>query len=146
MAELKDDIAAERDALRAENGRLRAQLAAAGRPAGVVTPAHTFQLSEGDRQELAARGVLNVGGRMRTADEVRELLGDGQQDVDLGDATPPPAGPGEPSRGSVRGVDYVYPSVAPGVIDPEVAGTPGIVGPAAEPDQHGQLDDAPNPE
>lgn len=133
MTELKEDIAAERDQLKAENDLLRAQLAAAGRPAGAVQPTHTFQLSEGDRQELAIRGEINVGGRMLTADQVAEKLGPNQQGIDLGDATPPPAGPGEAPRSAVRGVDYVYPSVAPGQIDPAVAGTPGISGPAGEP-------------
>lgn len=135
MAESKDDIAAERDALREENDRLRAQLAAAGTGARVVTPQHTFQLSEGDRQELAARGAVNIGGVLLGRDDVRARLGDSQQGIDLGD------GPVDPAveqvlaqrRGGagVAGVDYVYPSVAPGQIDPAVAGTPGISGPAA---------------
>lgn len=132
MPELKDEIAAERDRLKAENAQLRAQLAAAGRPAGAVQPEHTFQLSEGDRQDLVANGQVAVNGRMMNADEVAKLLGPDQQDVDLGDATPPTPGPGEPPRSAVRGVDFVYPSVAPGKIDPAVAGTPGINGPAAD--------------
>lgn len=133
MTELKEDIAAERDRLKTENEKLRAQLAAAGRPTGAVQPTHRFQLSEGDRQELAARGEINVNGRMLNAHQVADLLGPNQGDVELGDATPPPAGPGEAPRSAVRGVDYVYPSVAPGQIDPAVAGTPGINGPAGEP-------------
>jgi hypothetical protein len=140
MTELKEDIAAERDQLRQENNRLRAQLAAAGAAPRGYAPAQTFQLSEGDRQELAARGIVNVGGRMRTAEEVREMLGDDQQGVELGDAEPPAGMAGGRDAGSVAGVDYVYPSVAPGQIDPAVAGTPGISGPAA-PDQHGASDD-----
>lgn len=133
MAETKDDIAAERDALREENNRLKAQLAAAGGSTQPYAPAQTFQLSEGDRQELAANGVVNVAGRMRTADEVRAMLPENQAGVDLGTAVVPdhirPVGR-EP--GATPGVDYVYPSVAPGQIDPAVAGTPGISGPAGE--------------
>jgi hypothetical protein len=131
MAETKDDIAAERDKLREENNRLKAQLAAAGGSVQPYAPQQTFQLSEGDRQELAARGVVNVGGRMRTAAEVREMLPDSQRDVDLGDA-PVPNLPAGREQGATPGVDYVYPSVAPGQIDPAVAGTPGISGPAAD--------------
>lgn len=138
MAETKDDIAAERDQLRAENVQLRAQLAGQGR---VVQPVHTFQLSEGDRQELATRGEVNIDGRMMTAADVEKKLSENQRNVDLGDAEPPAAGPGEAPRSAVRGVDYVYPSVAPGQIDPAVAGTPGIHGPAAD-GQHGASDDA----
>jgi hypothetical protein len=134
MAETKDDIAKDRDRLKAENEALRRQLAAAGGgPGRVVAPQQTFMLSEGDRQELAARGVVNVGGRLLTADEVRARLPEGQRDVDLGDA-PVPADLDRirgRSSNAVEGVDFIYPSVAPGQIDPSVAGTPGISGPAA---------------
>jgi hypothetical protein len=41
-------------------------------------------------------------------------------------ATLPARGPG------VAGVDYVWPSVERGKIDPAVAGTPGISGPSAD--------------
>lgn len=136
MAETKSDIEAERDALREENQRLQAELAAVGRPAGPVAPRQTFLLSEGDRQELASRGAVNIGGRLRGRDEVAAMLGDGQQGVDLGDGPVDPAmqalldrqGP----REGVPGVTHVWPSVEPGKIDPAVAGTPGISGPAAE--------------
>jgi hypothetical protein len=84
MAETKEDITAERDALRDENAQLRAQLAAATAP-GPAAPAHRFQLSEGDRAELAAHGRANIGGKLMTRDAVRELLGDDQAHVDLGD-------------------------------------------------------------
>jgi hypothetical protein len=135
VAETKDDIAQERDRLRAENETLRAQLTAAGAPR-VVAPTQTFVLSEGDRQELAARGVLNVGGRMRTRDEVRAMLGDKQREVDLG-TVEPDAGTlstlaQQRKQGATPGVDYVWPSVAPGQIDPAVAGRPGISGPSAD--------------
>ena len=56
MAETKDDIAAERDALRAENEKLRAQLAAAS--VGTV-PAPKPYLTEGERQDLITFGVTN---------------------------------------------------------------------------------------
>lgn len=133
MAETKDDIAAERDALRADNERLRAELAR-GLPGRVDVPQHRFQLSEGDRQELVQRGVVNIGGRLFTREEVEAKLGDDQRGIDLGDAVPDPlvVAQARRERGNVRGVDYVYPSVAAGEIDPGAVGTPGVSGPAAE--------------
>lgn len=133
MAETKEEITAQRDQLRAENENLRGQLAAAGVQRGAYQPAQQFQLSEGDRQELATRGVVNIGGRMLTRDEVAAKLGDKQPSdrVDLGDAEPPAGTTAAARNAAVEGVDFIYPSVAPGVIDPAVAGTPGINGPAA---------------
>lgn len=134
----KEEIAAERDALRAENENLRGQLAAAGaaRP-GVQAPVqHTFQLSEGDRQQLEITGVINVGGKLLTKAEVVKLLGKDQKNVPIADApaatrVDPDKLPDRTGKG-VEGVDYVYPSVARGEIDPAVAGTPGISGPPAQ--------------
>jgi hypothetical protein len=122
--------------LEAENRRLRAQLAAAGRPAGAATPAHTFQLSEGDRQELEIRGVINYGGRVMTKADVEKAMREaGQEGVEIADApaeTKVAVGPNVDTGPGVRGIDFVYPSVARGQIDPAVAGTPGISGPAAD--------------
>jgi hypothetical protein len=86
MAETKEEIAAERDRLRADNDRLREQLAAATTP-GPAAPAHRFQLSEGDRSALEAHGWANIGGKRVTAEQVRELLAetDDQQHVVIGD-------------------------------------------------------------
>lgn len=134
MAETKDDIAAERDALKRENDNLRAQLAARGQAPATGTPQHTFMLSEGDRQELVQRGVVNINGRLMTRDDVRAEMGDRGKNVDLGTAEPDPQLLKSAERTSIRGFDYVYPSVEPGKIDPEVAGTPGINGPAADTD------------
>lgn len=124
------------DELRAENARLRAQLAAAGRTAGAPAAQHTFQLSEGDRQELEIRGVINYGGRAMTKDDVEaEMVKAGQRGVEIADApaeTRIELGPEIATGPGVRGIDYVYPSVARGKIDPDVAGTPGISGPAAD--------------
>lgn len=132
MGDQQDKI----ERLEADNERLRVQLAAAGRPAGAVTPQHTFQLSEGDRQELEIRGVINYGGRAYTKADVEAAMAEsGQRGVKIADA---PAAtrvdaPGVAATGpGVRGIDFVYPSVERGKIDPAVAGTPGINGPAAD--------------
>jgi hypothetical protein len=130
MAETKDDITAERDALRAENENLRGQLAAAGTNRSAA-PQHRFVLSEGNRAELVTYGVTNINGRRMTREDVEAELGDGQHGVDLGEATPVDA-PVPARGGAVEGVDFIYPSVAPGQIDPAVAGLPGINGPAAK--------------
>lgn len=134
MAETKEDIAAERDLLREENEQLRSQLtqATAAPTAAPYAPSARFVLSEGDRQELVQHGQVNINGRMRTADEVRSMLDDDQRGIDLGSAKPPVQPTALQERGAVRGVDYVWPSVAPGEIDPAVAGQPGISGPAAD--------------
>lgn len=131
MSETKDQIAEERDRLRLENEQLRGQLAAAG--AGrAYAPAAQFILSEGNRQELLAHGVTTIGGRRVTREQVEEATAgnDRYANVDLGDVDPDAQPAGRPNLG-IPGVDYVYPSVRPGRIDPAVAGTPGINGPAA---------------
>lgn len=115
--------------LRRENAQLRAQLSAAGR---VRAPAHTFQLSEGDRQELLVSGFVNINGVRRSREEVAEMLEPAQEGVDLGDKDPVDGqGMGPVERSAIRGVDYIWPSVEPGFIDPDVAGTPGVNGPSA---------------
>ncbi|MEV6348568.1 hypothetical protein [Actinoplanes sp. NPDC051851] len=89
MAETKEEISAERDRLRTENESLRAQLAASNKVTldftGTALVPHRFQLSEGDRAELEMRGQVNIGGKLMTRDEVRELLDEDQRDVILGD-------------------------------------------------------------
>ena len=109
MAETKDDIAAERDLLRERVRQLEAEQATAGR---VVTPRQTFQLSEGERQDLVANGVLNVAGRLRTRDEVAAMLDGSQTGVELGDQPPSPtllAVVGQQrAQGATPGVDFVY--------------------------------------
>lgn len=54
----KAEIAAERDELRDELDKLRAQLATAGGPAAPYKPFRPH-LSEGERQDLLANGVTN---------------------------------------------------------------------------------------
>jgi hypothetical protein len=135
MAETKDKIAADRDRLATENVALKAQLEAAGRPG--PTTQHVFQLSEGDRQELEIRGVVAIGGRLMTKADVEKAMAEaGQKGVKIKDAPPETAvkiTDSTPGRGpGVEGVDYIYPSVERGKIDPAVAGTPGISGPAAD--------------
>lgn len=126
--------------LQADNDRLQAQLA--GTPAAyvgrVAVPQHTFQLSEGDRQELEIRGAINVNGRLMTRDDVIAAMEEaGQRGVTIAEAPESTRldertiAQAKAERTGVRGVNYVYPSVAPGKIDPAVAGTPGITGPAA---------------
>jgi hypothetical protein len=139
MSETKEEIAAERDALRAEvdtlnaeRDRLAGELAAAGagrRPAAQ----HTFQLSQGQLTELESFGVTNVDGVQHTTEEVRGMLTGDQAGLEIAEASAPAAAPAVAvDRGEPRyGVDFVYPSVEPGKIDPAVAGTPGISGPAA---------------
>lgn len=114
--------------LRAENEALRNTLRdATTRSANA--PAHVFQLSEGARQELALSGVANVGGRLMTVDDARAAVArtEDQRDVDV--AGPDRTVPALPDRGpAVYGVDYVYPSVQPGVLAPEAVGQPGVSG------------------
>lgn len=130
MAETKDQISAERDALRAENENLKGQLAASG--GRVYQPAATFQLTEGARQELLANGVTVIGGqRMTVADVYDRLSPEERESVDLGDKEPVDAAAARTPHTAIPGVDFIYPSVAPGKIDPKVAGTPGISGPPA---------------
>jgi hypothetical protein len=131
----KDELADQLAAAQAENASLRAQLAAPGTTRPYQAP-YTFQLSEGDRQELEAHGAVNIGGRMMTKDDVvKAMAAAGQKGVEIADAPEatridasalPGRGPG------IAGIDFVYPSVERGKIDPKVAGTPGINGPAAD--------------
>jgi hypothetical protein len=138
----KADLEQRLAAAQAENENLRGQLVAA---TGLATagrtyqPAQTFFLSEGDRQELERHGVANIGGRLMTVDQVRAELAksDTQSGVEIGDPKPgtdrreiAKAALSQPAN--IRGVTYVYPSVADGLIDPAVAGTPGITGPAGK--------------
>lgn len=134
MAETPKEIAEDRDRLRAENENLRGQLAAAGAArVGTAAPAqHVFQLSQAQLNELETTGFTNVGGRRVGTDEVRKMLGKDQRGVEIAKPSNPVApAPVRERQAAVPGVDFVYPSVAPGQIDPAVAGTPGISGPAA---------------
>jgi hypothetical protein len=136
MPENKDEIAAQRDALLAENKRLRDQLAAAAvAPRAGNVPAPKPYLTEGERQDLITFGVttdVHTGQRLNLH-QARDLY----PDADLSGASDTAVAAAErdnteaQQRTAVRGVDYVWPSVAPGKIDPAVAGTPGINGPAA---------------
>lgn len=132
---MAETVKEERDRLAQENSILRSQLAAAG--GRVATPQYTFQLSEGERQELEILGVINKGGRAMTKEDVEaEMAAAGQTGVTIKDApaeTKIPVDANTPGRGpGIRGFDYVYPSVERGKIDPAIAGTPGISGPPAD--------------
>jgi hypothetical protein len=132
MSETKEEIAAQRDQLQAEVEQLRGQLAAAGANR-VAAPTHTFELSQGQLADLEAWGVTTVGGVQRTTEEVRAMLTGDQSGIEIKEASAPAATLPVVDRGEPRyGVDFVHPSVAPGVIDPAVAGQPGISGPAAD--------------
>ena len=131
-------MAQTKEQLQKENEALRAQLAAVG-GGRVAAPAHTFQLSEGDRQDLELYGVINYGGRQLTkADVEAEMAKAGQRGVEIADAPDATRVQVDPARMAAgpgqRGIDFVYPSVERGLIDPAVAGTPGINGPAADSD------------
>lgn len=123
------DAPSELVSLRQENARLRAQLAATGRTAALAAE-HTFVLSEGARQELLATGRATIDGRSYTRAEVEAELGrsETQGGVDLEGAPDPAPLPVAPAPTNIRGVDFVYPSVARGELDPAVAGAPGISG------------------
>lgn len=133
----KAAAAEEVERLRAENESLRGQLAAAGAPRGVGrVPAPKPYLTEGERQDLITFGVttnVHTGQRMNLH-QAAELY----PDVDLSAASDAATAAADrdqaeaaKGRPAIRGVDFVYPSVAPGQIDPAVAGAPGINGPAA---------------
>jgi hypothetical protein len=98
-------------------------------------PSAKFTLSEGDRAELEMRGVANVNGHLMTRDEVKAKLDESQPGhrVELGTAGPADVKAADRARrGCVEGIDFVWPSVDCGYIDPAVAGTPGINGPSAD--------------
>lgn len=145
MSETKDEIAAQRDALVAENERLKGELAAAragGASPAMVTlaaPAPDF-LSEGDRQAMEINGVVN------RATDGRELLASdfgidvkteqGRANLERAQARK------AEGRTAIRGVDYVYPSVAPGVLDvdaPVRGAQPASAVPAVVPDSDAQV-------
>jgi hypothetical protein len=130
MAEqTKADLEAEIARLTKDNENLRGQLAAAGaRPPAAQ---HQFLLSEGQRQELALNGNVLVNGQYLTADQVVSKLGPDQQGLELDVPDKARELPREVTRDKVAGIDYVYPSVAYGQVDPAVAGQPGVHGPAA---------------
>lgn len=141
MAETKDELAARAREQEAEIERLRGQLAAAGATPATAAPAR-FLISEADRQDLLARGYATIGGRVLLLREVRELLDASQAGVPLDDPAPEILAEAERVVGALRvgrpaegagapHVDFVYPSVARGVIDPAAAGAPGVTGPSA---------------
>jgi hypothetical protein len=131
----KAALEAELASAKQELELMRGQLAAAGadRPDKAAAGKHVFFLSEGVRQELEMFGVANVDGQLMTADAVRARLTGDQEGVEIKEAAPELArqAPEVLVRPGVPGVDFVYPSVARGEIDPAVAGRPGINGPAA---------------
>ena len=129
-----ESLRAELDAARAERDELKAQLFNLGGPVRTpIVPVHRFAVSEGERQELEMYGVATVNGRLMSTEEVRKAAAAVGLAIVIKDAAPELKRelPVRVEREGVYGVDYVYPSVAPGLIDPRVAGTPGVSGPAA---------------
>ncbi len=127
MAETKDQIEAQRDDLlrqaadqQAEIERLQGELAAAraggGSPAR-VTLAEPVGLSEGDRQALRVAGVVTnpATGKLELASDhgIEVVTVDGRAALERAQKDR------AEGRGAIRGVDFVYPSVAPGVLAPE---------------------------
>lgn len=121
MAPTKDELEAENAQLREELDRTRGQLTEARAGLGgvqrVTFPTSPgFQLSEGIRQDLEQQGVArdpNTGAELLASDfdvEVRTAAGR----LNLEQAQQRRAKLGD--RPGIRGVDYVYPSVAPGVL------------------------------
>jgi hypothetical protein len=119
MPETKDDLTAQRDTLLAENERLRGELAAArvgaASPARVTlaTPDPNF-LCEGDRQALEINGVVNsaTSGKQLLASDfgVTVKTEQGRENLKRAQAQT------TQEREGIRGVDFVYPSVARGVL------------------------------
>lgn len=135
----KAALEADNKRLQDENERLRSQLvearsahgAVAGSPARVTFAGRPefrggTKLSEGERQQLELDGVISDvhGGGMLYADDfgVEVTTEDGRnrlakaREKDAADA-----------RAGIQGVDYVYPSVAPGVLDPAAEVRGGVV-------------------
>jgi hypothetical protein len=73
MSETKDEIAAERDALRAENEQLRAQLASTTSATYLraANPEPRFELSAGEQHDLQVHGVTRSArtGKAITAED-----------------------------------------------------------------------------
>lgn len=122
MAPTKDELEAENAQLREELDRTRGQLTEARAGLGgvqrVTFPTSPgFQLSEGVRQDLEQQGVArdpNTGAELLASDfdvEVRTAAGK----LNLEQAQRRRDQAGGRDEG-IRGVDYVYPSVAPGVL------------------------------
>lgn len=126
----KNDQAAELAAVRAENERLKGQLAEATSRTANVPAARPF-LTEGERQDLLTFGVTSgTQGRRMTLTEAKARF----PEVDFESASDVAKANDEsaealPKRAAIRGFDYVYPSVAPGKLAPEAVGQPGISGP-----------------
>lgn len=122
MTETKAELEERAAALEAENEQLRGQLATAG-VGRVVQPAPRRPwLSEGERQELAMYGETNspfTGERLTTEGVRAELAKDPRASrVEIPDADQSVARAAVPrparDRQPIDGVDFVYPSVAPG--------------------------------
>jgi hypothetical protein len=115
----KAALEVERDALQAKVEQLQGELASAraggGSPALVTlaAPDPNF-LSEGDRQAMEINGVVNsaVTGRELLASDfgITVKTEEGRRNLERAQARTPQ------ERAGIRGVDFVYPSVAPGVL------------------------------
>ena len=142
MSETKDDIAAQRDALVAENERLKGELAssrAGGASPAMVTlaaPDPNF-LCEGDRQALEVNGVVNSAttGRQLLASDfgIEVKTEQGRENLRRAQAQT------TQEREGIRGVDFVYPSVARGVLAADAPVRGAQPASAVEPDADGDV-------
>jgi hypothetical protein len=106
--------------LEGENERLRRELAESKNDQR-LSRGHSSRpfLSEGERADLEFYGATNspfTGERLTAEGEGVET----KREADALELPPTRTG----SRGAVEGFDYVYPSVAPRVLDPKLTGEP----------------------
>lgn len=124
MTETKADLEARVADLEAERDQLHGQLAAAtaATPGPVQAAPRRPFLSEAERAELELRGQTTspFTGEPLTRDQVLEELAqsDDQQGVEIAEPSPGLVAelPKTRERKPIEGVDYIWPSVAPGVL------------------------------
>lgn len=136
--DLERQLAAAQEDLERTRGQLAEARAATAAPVGAASPAQqTFvvgrpefrggtKLSEGERQALEISGVVadpHGGGQLLASDyDIEVKTEDGRRALAAAEHDRAALGDAEKAhRQGVRGVDFVYPSVAPGVLAPDAA-------------------------